>query len=81
MERFRRVAGQTGDFKDGVLKVNIPRNDLSITAGREDLKLMEIGAPIDARMGLNTWVAFVDTNENAGSPVTSPGWRRRSPRS
>src|SRR5882757_6473767 len=23
--------GKTGDFKDGVLKVNIPRNDLSIT--------------------------------------------------
>ena len=23
--------GKTGDFKDGVLKVNIPRNDLKVT--------------------------------------------------
>jgi hypothetical protein len=36
-----------------------------ITIGRDDLKLMEMGAPINARMGLNTWAAFVGTNENA----------------
>jgi len=36
-----------------------------ITIGRADLKLTEMGAPINARMGLNTWAAFVGTNENA----------------
>ena len=36
-----------------------------ITIGRDDLKLTEMGAPINARMGLNTWAAFVGTDENA----------------
>jgi hypothetical protein len=36
-----------------------------ITIGRDDLKLTEMGAPINARMGLNTWAAFVGSNENA----------------
>src|SRR6202521_1236327 len=36
-----------------------------ITTGRDDLKLTEMGAPINARMVLNTWAAFVGTNENA----------------
>jgi hypothetical protein len=36
-----------------------------ITVGRDDLKLTEMGAPINARMGLNTWAAFVGTNDNA----------------
>jgi biopolymer transport protein ExbD len=36
-----------------------------ITIGRDDLKLTEMGAAINARMGLNTWAAFVGTNENA----------------
>src|SRR5262249_24058294 len=36
-----------------------------ITIGRGDLRLTEMGAPINARMGLNTWAAFVGTNENA----------------
>jgi hypothetical protein len=26
-----KTLGKSGDFKDGVLKVNIPRNDLSVT--------------------------------------------------
>ena len=30
-----------------------------------DLKLTEMGAPINARMGLNTWAAFVGTNADA----------------
>jgi hypothetical protein len=30
-----------------------------------DLTLTEMGAPINARMGLNTWAAFVGTNANA----------------
>jgi hypothetical protein len=36
-----------------------------ITIARDDLKLTEMGASINARMGLNTWAAFVGTNENA----------------
>src|SRR5829696_5070010 len=36
-----------------------------ITVGRDDLKLREMGAPISARMGLNTWAAFVGTNDKA----------------
>jgi Domain of Unknown Function (DUF1259) len=35
------------------------------TLGRSDLKVVEMGAPINARMGLNTWAAFTGTNENA----------------
>lgn len=36
-----------------------------ITIGRDDLKLTDMGAPISARLGLNTWAAFVGTNEKA----------------
>jgi len=36
-----------------------------MTFALDDLKLTEMGAPINARMGLNTWAAFVGTNENA----------------
>ena len=36
-----------------------------ITIGRDDVKLTEMGAPLTARMGLNTWAAFVGTSENA----------------
>src|SRR5262245_59549120 len=35
------------------------------TLGRSDLKVVEMGAPINARMGLNTWAAFTGTNEKA----------------
>src|SRR5215510_13637313 len=33
------------------------------TLGRNDLKVVEMGAPINARMGLNTWAAFTGTND------------------
>jgi hypothetical protein len=36
-----------------------------ITIGRDDLKLKDMGAPINARMGLNTWAAFYGTDANA----------------
>src|SRR5262245_27719725 len=36
-----------------------------ITIGRDDLKITEMGASINARMGLNTWAAFVGANDNA----------------
>ena len=36
-----------------------------ITIGRDDLDVKEMGAKINARMGLNTWAAFVGTNDDA----------------
>jgi hypothetical protein len=51
-----RIVGAQGEQTGAVYK---------ITIGRDDLKLTEMGAPINARMGLNTWAAFVGTNENA----------------
>ena len=36
-----------------------------ITIGRPDIDLREHGAPINARMGLNTWAAFAGTDSDA----------------
>ena len=36
-----------------------------ITMGRPDLKVQEMGATINARMGLNTWVAFFGSDASA----------------
>ena len=36
-----------------------------ITVGRDDLKLTEMGALINARMGLNTWASFAGNDQNA----------------
>jgi len=36
-----------------------------ITLARPDLKITEMGAPINSRMGLNTWASFVGTNDKA----------------
>lgn len=36
-----------------------------ITVGRDDLNLREMGAKINARMGLNTWAAFFGSDANA----------------
>jgi len=41
--------GRSGDFKDGVLKVNIPRNDIKVTIGQR-------AAPTP--FGFGGWVAF-----------------------
>src|SRR5216117_884179 len=54
--KIAQIVGQPGEQTGAVYK---------ITVGRDDLKLTEMGAPINARMGLNTWAAFVGTNENA----------------
>lgn len=43
-----------GDFKDGVLKVNIPRNDLKMTVQ---------GVPIPTPFGFGGWVAFTKTTD------------------
>jgi hypothetical protein len=54
--KMAQIAGHQGETTGAVYK---------ITVGRDDLKLTEMGAPISARMGLNTWAAFVGTNDNA----------------
>jgi hypothetical protein len=54
--KVAQIVGHTGEQSGAVYK---------ITVGRDDLKLTEMGAPINARMGLNTWAAFVGTNEKA----------------
>lgn len=54
--KLAQIVGTEGERTGAVYK---------ITIGRDDLKLTEMGAPINARMGLNTWAAFVGTNENA----------------
>jgi hypothetical protein len=51
-----KIVGTAGEQTGAVYK---------ITIGRADLKLTEMGAPINARMGLNTWAAFVGTDANA----------------
>jgi len=51
-----KIVGTPGEQTGSVYK---------ITIGRSDLKLAEMGAPINARMGLNTWAAFVGTNASA----------------
>jgi uncharacterized protein DUF1259 len=50
--------GRTGDFKDGVLKVNIPRSDLKVTIGQRS-------APTP--FGFGGWVAL--TKGTGGSEV------------
>jgi Domain of Unknown Function (DUF1259) len=54
--KLAQIVGAQGEQNGDVYK---------ITIGRDDLKLTEMGAPINARMGLNTWAAFVGTNEKA----------------
>ena len=54
--KMAQIVGTQGEQSGAVYK---------ITIGRDDVKVTEMGAPINARMGLNTWAAFVGTNENA----------------
>jgi hypothetical protein len=54
--KLAKIVGTEGEQSGDVYK---------ITIGRDDLKMTEMGAPINARMGLNTWAAFVGTNEDA----------------
>lgn len=51
-----KITGHAGEQNGTVYK---------ITVGREDLQMKEHGALINARMGLNTWAAFVGTEEDA----------------
>jgi hypothetical protein len=54
--KIARIAGHQGEQNGAVYK---------ITIGRDDLKVTEMGASINARMGLNTWAAFTGTDANA----------------
>ncbi len=51
-----KIVGHEGEQNGAVYK---------ITLGRDDLTVKEMGATINSRMGLNTWAAFVGTNEDA----------------
>jgi len=50
------IVGSPGEQNGAVYKFTLPRNDL---------KVVEMGAAINARMGLNTWAAFTGTNDKA----------------
>jgi hypothetical protein len=50
------IVGTQGEQNGAVYKFTLARNDL---------KVVEMGATINARMGLNTWAAFTGTNEKA----------------
>jgi hypothetical protein len=55
-DRIAKLVGHAGEQTGPVYK---------ITLGRDDLDVKEMGATINARMGLNTWAAFVGTNQDA----------------
>jgi len=55
-EKIAKIVGHAGEQNGPVYK---------ITLGRDDLDVEEMGAKINARMGLNTWAAFVGTNDDA----------------
>ena len=54
--KIARIAGHDGEQTGPVYK---------ITVGRDDLKLKEMGANINSRMGLNTWAAFFGSDASA----------------
>jgi hypothetical protein len=54
--KLAKIVGHEGEQSGSVYK---------ITIGRDDLNLKEMGASINARMGLNTWAAFTGTDDNA----------------
>jgi len=54
--KLAEIVGAKGEQAGAVYK---------FTLGRTDLNVVEMGAPINARMGLNTWAAFTGTNEKA----------------
>jgi hypothetical protein len=54
--KLAKIIGHEGEQSGPVYK---------ITVGRDDLKLKEMGAPINSRMGLNTWAAFYGSDANA----------------
>jgi hypothetical protein len=55
-EALTKIIGTPGESSGAVFK---------ITIGRPDIKMVEMGAPINARMGLNTWAAFYGSDADA----------------
>jgi hypothetical protein len=55
-DAIAKIVGHQGEQNGAVYK---------ITVGRDDLTIKDMGATINARMGLNTWAAFVGTDSNA----------------
>jgi uncharacterized protein DUF1259 len=65
--KIAKMIGHEGEQSGPVYK---------ITVGRDDLKLKEMGANINSRMGLNTWAAFFGSDANAeiaGDVAMLPG--------
>ena len=56
MGRLAKIVGHAGEQSGAVYK---------ITIGRPDIPLKEMGATINARMGLNTWAAFYGSDADA----------------
>lgn len=54
--KIAQIVGHKGEQNGSVYK---------ITVGRNDLKLEDMGAKIDSRMGLNTWAAFTGSDQKA----------------
>jgi uncharacterized protein DUF1259 len=54
--KIAKIVGHEGEQSGQVYK---------ITIGRDDIALKEMGATINARMGLNTWAAFYGSDANA----------------
>jgi Domain of Unknown Function (DUF1259) len=54
--KLAEIVGAQGEQSGAVYKITLPRNDV---------KVVEMGAAINARMGLNTWAAFTGTNDKA----------------
>lgn len=54
--KIAQIVGQEGEQNGAVYKITIGRNDLKVT---------EMGATINSRMGLNTWAAFTGSDSQA----------------
>jgi hypothetical protein len=55
-DKLNHIIGHKGDRTGVTYKIVI---------GRDDIQVKEMGAVINARMGLNTWAAFIGTDEKA----------------
>lgn len=55
-DKIAKIVGHAGEQNGPVYK---------ITLGRDDVSVKEMGATINARMGLNTWAAFFGSSDDA----------------